>query len=323
MSLAPSSPYFYAPNSVRQVMLATATTLLPAIAVHLYFFGASLAIQFALALTASIITEAICLKLRGKPIWRYITDGSAFFTAGLMALAFPPLAPWWLIVVCSIFAIAIGKHAYGGLGQNPFNPAMLGFAVAIVSWPSLMLLWQEGVPFSAQLNAIFGTPLDAFTSATPLDHFKTAQRSAQNFKAADFTQWGAMAWINVAYLFGGLLVIIKRSWEVSGGFLFGLTLVTGIFWMIDSNLYANPFFHLFSGGTMLGAFYIATDPVSGSTTPRGQLIFGFGAGVLCAFIRLFGAYPDGIAFSVLLMNMCVPLIDRATYPAPFGLKDKK
>lgn len=320
MNLAPSSPYFYKKTSVQRVMLSVAATLLPAILVHLYFFGTALLIQIVLATATAILTEAAFLKIRGKPIFIFISDGSVFLTALLLALALPPLAPWWLIVVSTFFAVLIGKHIYGGLGQNPFNPAMLGFAVAIVSWPSLMLFWQEGVSFSSQIVAIFGTPTDALTSATPLDQFKTAQKFTAHFQSEQFTPWGAMAWLNVAYCVGGLfLCLIKRiPWEVPIGFLGGLAAITGIFWLVDSHFYANPFFHLFSGGTMLGAFFIATDPVTGCATKKGQFLFGAGAGVLCAFIRLFGAYPDGIAFSILLMNLCAPLIERATTPQPFG-----
>ena len=323
MTLAPSSPYFHKKTSVRRVMLTVAAALIPAILVHCYFFGAALIIQIMLASATAIATESAFLKIHGKPIKIFITDGSVFLTALLLALALPPLAPWWLIVVCTFFAVLIGKHIYGGLGQNPFNPAMLGFAVAIVSWPALMLLWQEGVPFSAQITAIFGSPTDALTGATPLDHFKTAQRFTEHFKAADFTTWGAMAWLNVAYLAGGLFLCVTKRIprEVPASFLGGLAAITGIFWLTDTHFYANPFFHLFSGGAMLGAFFIATDPVTGCATKKGRFLFGAGAGVLCAFIRLFGAYPDGIAFSILLMNLCAPLIERATTPQPFGFKD--
>lgn len=325
MKLAPSSPYFHNKNSVRRVMFSVAAALIPAILVHIYFFGVAILIQIALATATAIITEALFLKIRGKPIFIFISDGSVVLTALLLALALPPLAPWWLVVVCTFFAVFIGKHIYGGLGQNPFNPAMLGFAVAIVSWPSLMLLWQENVPFSTQITAIFGSSADALTAATPLDHFKTAQKSTEHFKAVNFTTWGAMAWLNVAYLIGGLFLCLMRRvpWRVPLAFLSGLTFIVGIFWLVDSAFYANPFFHWFSGGAMLGAFFIATDPVTGCATKQGQIVFGLGAGILCAFIRLFGAYPDGIAFSILLMNLCAPLIEKITTPIPFGLQENQ
>ncbi len=318
-----SSPYFHQKRSVARVMFSVSAALIPAFLVHCYYFGSAIFIQAFLCISTALFTEAVFLKLHGKPVFIFISDGSAILTALLLCLALPPLSPYWLTMTATFFALFIGKHLYGGLGQNPFNPAMLGFAVAIVSWPSLMLLWPESaVSFTQSLSFIF-SQTDAISSATPLDQLKTAQKTLHHFNAQDFGAWSKMAWLNSAYLLGGvMLCFLKRiSWRLPVGFLLGIFGVTALAWMIDSKHFASPLFHLFSGGTMLGAFFIVTDPVSGCATPKGQWIFACLCGFLCAVIRLFGAYPDGIAFAVLLMNICAPFIERLTTPKPFGLKD--
>lgn len=330
-------PYLVNNASVQRVMLQVLAALLPGIAVYVWAFGPMIVVQIAIATVAALAGEAFMLKLRNKPLGLYLGDGSAIVTAWLIALAFPPLAPWWLIVVGVLVAIVIAKHLYGGLGQNPFNPAMIAFAVCIISFPALMSQWPPvdlKVSLGEQLRLVFGLipRLDAMSGATPLDTLKTALKigevdttvasvlaSGQTFGHFAGKGW---EWIMAAYLLGGLWLWQRKiiTWHAPAGFLAGIALLAGALWLWQPASFASPLFHLLSGGVMLGAFFIVTDPVSGCTTPKGKLIFGFSAGVLAYLIRVFGGYPDGVAFAVLLLNICVPLIDMYTQPAIFGNK---
>ncbi|WP_319239695.1 RnfABCDGE type electron transport complex subunit D [uncultured Propionivibrio sp.] len=330
-------PYLTQDVSVRRIMLNVLAALLPAIAVYVVLIGPAVLMQLGIATLVALLGEAAMLKLRDKPLALFLGDGSAIVTAWLVALAFPPLAPWWLIAVGTLFAIVIAKHLYGGLGQNPFNPAMIAFAVCIVAYPSLMSQWppvDAGSGIGEQLALIFGQAprLDAMSGATPLDALKTALKGADNGltvaavlnNPAVFGHVGGKGWewVSLAYLVGGLWMWQRKiiGGQVSAAFLAGMALIATALWLLHPDQFANPLFHLFSGGTMLGAFFIVTDPVSGCTTPRGKLIFGFSAGLLAYIIRVFGGYPDGVAFAVLLLNICAPLIDHSTQPAIFGMK---
>jgi electron transport complex protein RnfD len=290
-----------------------------------------------LASITALSAEALMLKLRNRPIKPFLMDGSALLTAWLLALSLPPLAPWWLVVVGTFFAIVIAKQLYGGLGYNPFNPAMVGYAVLLISFPVIMTHWpapielaQAKLSFANQLEYIFGASnsmnLDAVSMATPLDYLKTQltlHHSVQDIvSAAQFGLLGAKGGelIVGAYLIGGLYLLQQRliTWHLPIAFLAVLALMAGAFYLADPTRFANPLFHLFTGASMLGAFFIITDPVSGPTTPKGKLVFAAGIAVLTYLIRVYGGYPDGVAFSVLLMNMCVPLIDAWTQPRVFG-----
>ena len=339
-------PYLTQNVSVRRVMLQVLAALVPAIAVYAWLLGPIILVQIGIASIACLLAEAAMLALLKKPLGLFLGDGSAIVTAWLIALSFPPLAPWWLIVVASLFAIVVAKHLYGGLGQNPFNPAMIAFAVCIVSFPALMAQWPPVAPIELhasyadrigeQLALVLGSAprIDAMSGATPLDALKTALKLGAGqvtvaATLADARSFGYVAgkgweWVAASYLLGGLWLWQRKiiSWHAPGGFIAGLALLAGALWLIDPTRFANPLFHLFSGGTMLGAFFIVTDPVSGCTTPRGKLIFGVAAGVLAYLIRVFGGYPDGVAFAVLLLNICVPLIDLYTQPPIFGMKSK-
>ncbi|TWO82304.1 electron transport complex subunit RsxD [Denitratisoma oestradiolicum] len=330
-----NSPYFRQPASVRSVMLRVLLALVPGIAAYSHFFGPAILIQLALASLAALAGEALLLRLRKKPVWLFVSDGSALVTAWLIALTFPPIAPWWLIVVATLFAIVVVKHLYGGLGQNPFNPAMAAFALMIVAYPQLMSQWPAAgfTDFHAQLALIFGERhLDAVTMATPLDALRTALHSAETptTLAAIFggsQSFGVLGgkgweWVAAGYLLGGAWLLQQRiiTWHMPAAFLAVLALTAGAFHLYNPEQFAGPLFHLFTGGAMLGAFFIVTDPVSGATTPRGKLIFAAGIGLLTWIIRSFGAYPDGVAFAVLLANICVPLIDMYTQPPVFGHK---
>jgi electron transport complex protein RnfD len=334
-----SPPYLLKNASVQRVMLQVLAALIPGIAAYVWIFGPVILVQLALATATALAAEAAMLKLRDKPMSLFLSDGSAIVTAWLIGLTFPPLSPWWLIVTGTLFAIIVAKHLYGGLGQNPFNPAMIAFAVCIVSFPSLMSQWPAiglKVDFMEQLGIVFGTfpRIDAITSATPLDSLKTALKLEDGqFSVADllanqdvfgFFAGRGWEWVTGGYLLGGLWLWQRGiiSWHAPLAFIAGLSLLAGGLWAYNPAQFANPLFHLFSGGAMLGAWFIVTDPVSGCTTLRGKIIFGFFAGALAYIIRVFGGYPDGVAFAVLLLNICVPLIDMYTQPKIFGMKDK-
>jgi electron transport complex protein RnfD len=335
-----TSPHIYLPVSVRAVMAKVLAALVPGIAAYVWFFGGGILITLTLATLAALAGEALMLKLRDKPLAPFLSDGSAVVTAWLVALAFPPLSPWWLIVAATLFAIVVAKHLYGGLGQNPFNPAMAAFAVMIVAFPALMSQWPAAarpLPLAEQLRIIFAgaSPIDAVVMATPLDALRTAFASGEGHATvasalAGYPGGGLVAgkgweWIALGYALGGLWLLQQRvfTWHVPAAFLGTLVLLSGVFHMAAPERFAPPLFHLFGGAAMLGAFFIATDPVSGAITPRGKLIFAAGAALITYVIRIFGAYPDGVAFGILLMNMCVPLIDMNTQPPIFGRKGEK
>ncbi|MCX7168061.1 MAG: RnfABCDGE type electron transport complex subunit D [Rhodocyclales bacterium] len=332
-----NSPYFLKPTSVQSVMLRVLVALLPGIAAYIWFFGAAIVVQIALASITALAAEALMLRMRSKPVMMFLSDGSALVTAWLIALTFPPIAPWWLTVVGVVAAIVIAKHLYGGLGQNPFNPAMVAFALMIVAYPSLMSQWPAAdfTDFVPLWNAIFGErQLDAITMATPLDALRTVLRDPEQRamiagllgNKATFGNVGGHGWEWVAagHLLGGLWLLQQRiiTWHMPAAFLTTLLVISGGFSLYDAERFAGPGFQLFTGGAMLAAFFIVTDPVSGCTTPRGKLFFAAGIALLTWIIRTFGAYPDGIAFAVLLMNIAAPLIDMYTQPPVFGHKIK-
>jgi electron transport complex protein RnfD len=320
---------------MRKVLFA----LMPGIVVYAWLFGGGILITLTLATITALSTEALMLKLRNRPIKPFLTDYSAVITAWLLALAIPPLAPWWLIVIGTAFAIIIAKQLYGGLGYNPFNPAMIGYAVLLISFPVLMTKWpaalsltETKLSFMDQFHFIFSNVLpanvtiDAVTSATPLDYLKTQLKLKQSMDSIqDAPLFGILGtkdgeYVALAYLLGGLFLWQQKiiTWHLPFAFLGSLAAVAGLFWMVDSTQFANPIFHLFSGASMLAAFFIITDPISGPTTPKGKLYFAIGVGTITYLIRVYGGYPDGVAFAVIFMNICVPLIDMHTQPRVFG-----
>jgi Na+-translocating ferredoxin:NAD+ oxidoreductase subunit D len=320
-------------------MLKVLLALVPGIVAYVWIFGGGILISIFLATITAISTEALLLKLRNRPIKTYLLDLSAVVTAWLLALALPPLAPWWLVVVGTGFSIVIAKQLYGGLGYNPFNPAMVGYAALLISFPVVMTQWPATLTladtplnFMAQLQFIFtqtlpaNTLIDAVTSATPLDYLKTQRMlnidTSTIMQSPIFGVAGAKGaeLITLSYLMGGLYLLQQRiiSWHLPTAFIAVLALISAIFYVSDATQFANPAFHLMSGASMLCAFFIITDPVSGPTTPRGKLYFAAGVAILTYVIRVYGGYPDGVAFAVLIMNMCVPLIDANTQPRVFG-----
>jgi len=325
------SPYLRQAPSVRGVMLTVLLALLPGIAVYVWQFGAGILVNLLLASVVAVAAEAAVLQLRGRAVGLAVGDLSALVTAWLVALSLPPLVPWWLTVLAVLIAIVAAKHLYGGLGQNPFNPAMAAYCTMIVAYPALMSQWPAPgqLDFGTQLDLILGGArnIDAISSATALDALRTglrapaatvdALRQTSPFGTLGGSGW---EWVGAAYLLGGLLLLARRviTWHMPLAFLLTLALVSGTAWLIQPAQFAPPWFHIASGGALLAAFFIITDPVSGATTPRGKLIFGAGIALVAWLIRSFGAYPEGIAFAVLLMNICVPLIDMKTQPPVFG-----
>ena len=322
-----SSPHLPVRPTVAGLMRRVLIAMIPGTAAMVICFGIGVLVNLLVALLAALATEAVLLRLRQRPLQPFITDWTAVLTAALFALALPPLAPWWLTALGAAIAIALGKQLYGGLGQNPFNPAMVGYVVVLISFPTELTYWTpQPVGIGASLQAQFGAAdralLDGLTGATPLDALRSGLAQAQLVNEAIgglAGRWG-WAWINGGFLLGGLWLVVKRdiSWRIPLAVLAGMGLTALLFWLIDSDRYASPWFHWSSGAAMLGAFFIATDPVSGATTPRGKLIFGAGIGVLVYVIRSWGGYPDGMAFAVLLMNLTVPLLDDHTQPRVYG-----
>lgn len=329
------SPYILDRASVTQVMAWVLAALLPGIAAYVWLFGPGILVTLTIATVTALGAEAAMLKARGLPVLPFLTDLSAIVTAWLLALSLPSLAPWWLIVTGTLFAIVVAKHLYGGLGQNIFNPAMVGYAVLIVSFPVQMTQWAGPLqlahahPGLAQSAAvIFGmdVKLDGLSMATPLDALRTGllqQHTVDEVMTKPiFGHYGGVGfeWLAGFFLLGGLGLWAKRiiSWHVPLAFLAGIWLTAGFLHFFDPGRYGAPWFHLFAPSVMLGAFFIATDPVTGATTPKGKIIFGLGAGFLTLLIRTWGGYPDGVAFAILLMNVCAPLIDAYTQPKVFG-----
>jgi len=303
--------------NTNQVMRQVIYALVLGIGAQVYFFGFSVLVQIMLAVITALAAEALILKMRGMQIASTLNDGSAVLTAILLAIAIPSIAPWWIIVLGVLFAIVFGKQLFGGLGNNPFNPAMLGYAFLLVSYPLQMTQWPS--EFQGVLGIFEVSGIDVLTGATNLDYAKTQLMLGQSITALTFDNISQM-WINLGFLLGGVYLLLRRVifWHIPSALIVGMLLMSSILYFIDPVQYSSPVFHLVNGATMLAAFFIATDPVSASTTPLGRLIYGFAIGVIIIIIRVFGGYPEAVAFAVLLMNITVPLIDYYTQPKVFG-----
>jgi len=329
------APHTVAPNSVRRVMLLVLIALIPGVAVYANFFGLGVVVNILLASIGALLAEALCLRLRNQPLRLYLADLSAVVTAALLALALPPLTPWWLTVSGAAFGIVFAKQVFGGLGYNLFNPAMVGFAALLVSFPSYMTVWPRpdaALSFADTVAAIFGgripdaLSVDAVTSATPLMVMRNELKLGATMDEVGanplFGSMGGVGWewIGMAFLAGGIFILGLRviRWQIPVAMLGSLFACAFCMHAVDPGAYAGPMFHLFSGATMLCAFFIATDPISAATSDTGRLIYGAGIGVATYAIRTWGGYPDGVAFAVLLMNAAAPLIDRYTVPRIYG-----
>lgn len=339
MQFTTSNAPFIAPeNSVQKMMLWVLIALLPGIITMIWQFGYGVLFNICIAVSTALLAEAAILYLRGKPVLPAISDLSATITALLLALSLPTLAPWWIPFVGAAIAIIIAKHLYGGLGYNPFNPAMIAFAILMVSFPKAMTVWtlpqtlqQAGFDFSSVLSIVADQLpakefIDAVTAATPLDELKTQLnlgKTITEIQQADiFGQYAGKGWewVSCAYLLGGLWLMYKKviSWHIPVGLLGVLFVIALLFYLLEPGHAPSPLFHLLSGGAILGAFFIATDPVTAATTIKGRLIYASLIGLLTYIIRTWGGYPDGIAFAVIIVNMAVPTIDYYTQPRVYG-----
>lgn len=331
------SPHQPAPIRVRRVMLDVLLALLPGIGMHVAVFGPGVLIQITLACGFALAFEAMALRARGRPQQPFISDLSAPVTAVLFALCIPPLCPWWISAIGMLAAIGVAKHIYGGLGFNLFNPAMVGYAVVLLSFPRELSQWlapasllPQGVGLGDALQAILGNPAalpwDTLSSATPLDVLRNQAGQDQMINeirhAPIFGDFGGRGWewIANAWLLGGAYLLWRRvvHWQVPFAVLASAIALSLPFWLSDPDMHPSPLQHVFSGGLMFAAWFVATDPVTGCASPRGRLVFGAGVGVLTLVLRRWSDYPDGVAFAVLLMNALAPLIDRYTRPRVFG-----
>ena len=351
-----SSPHTHSSNLTARFMLWVIAAMIPAVTVQCYYFGIGVLIQILLAVGFAYLLELLVTYLRRKPLLFYVSDFSVILTALILAVAIPPYAPYWIILIGTFCAVILGKHVYGGLGQNPFNPAMVGYVVLLISFPLQMTSWMppiallnEPPTWNDTLAIIFkglssdgysliqlvGT-IDGISQATPLDSVKTGLHSGKslidiasspifsgnNFWLGAFGH-GWWQW-NLAFLVGGLFLIWKKiiHWQIPTALLLTLTALAAINWLLTPETALNPLWQLFSGATMFCAFFIATDPVTASITPRGKIVFGALIGFLIYIIRYYGNYPDAVAFSILLANICVPLIDHYTRPRVYGYSVK-
>lgn len=336
----PTSPHIHADITVAALMRRVLVALVPAIVTSIYFFGWGLLVHIAVAIAVGLGCEALMLKLRHRPVKPFLQDGSVLVTATLLAFCIPPLSPWWITAIGVFFAIVVAKHLYGGLGYNPFNPAMIGYIILLISFPKEMSSWMPAhilngleVGLADTIRIIFAgdfpykLSIDALSMATPLDSVKAElglSKTVDEIKAgsAIFGDFGGVGWewIGNWIFLGGVWLIYKKviSWQVPLAMLGSLFTIALIFYLKDASNYASPMFHIFSGAAMLGAFFIATDPVTSCTTPLGRILFGAGVGILTYVIRVWGGYPDGVGFAILLMNMAAPTIDYYTQPRVYG-----
>lgn len=328
-----TSPHAHGPLSTSRVMQQVLLATVPGVLVLTHFFGFGTLVNIVWAAALAIAFESLALKLRKRPLAFYLSDCSALVTAVLLGVALPPYSPWWLIAVGMASAILMAKHLYGGLGYNPFNPAMVGYVVLLISFPVQMTAWApprgagELPGLIEALQACF-TPAtyDGVTMATPLDVLKQNNSLLIEDLWSSNPQFGRWAglgweWANLAFLAGGLWLLYQRvfTWHAPVAMLASITLLSALFYDGGSSASGgSPLFHLLSGATMFGAFFIVTDPVTSAVSNRGRLVYGALIGVLVYLIRVWGNYPDAVAFAVLIMNLAAPLIDQYTQPRTYG-----
>lgn len=308
-----SSPHTHSGESVQRIMLDVIIALLPALATAIYFFRMDAVRLMSVCVISCVLMEAICRKLMKRDVT--ITDFSAVITGLLLAFNLPPSLPSWMAVVGAVVSIGIAKQVFGGLGYNPFNPALVGRVALLISFPVAMTSWNA--------------PFDSITSATPLGTLKEA--GVYGLSNQMTTQYltgnmnGCIGEVSAAaLLIGGVYLLIRKviTWHIPGSYLGTVAVCSGILWLINGETNMPPHFHLLVGGVMLGAIFMATDMVTSPVTRKGMVVFGIGCGVLTMLIRKWGGYPEGVSFAILLMNAVTPLINKGTKPRVFGVKKK-
>lgn len=342
-----SGPFDHQRSSVSKTMGLVMLALLPATAFGIYQFGWPALYLFLTTLLAALLAEFIGLRMAGKPAKLYLLDGSALLTGWLLAMSLPPWAPWWIGVVGAFLAIIVGKHVFGGLGQNLFNPAMVARVALLISFPLEMTTWITPLPWHSpqapglleSLSITFGsgqTFIDAVSGASTLGHVKTELGRGLELSAALPQAYSLVSLAtgmvagsmgetsSLLLLAGGLFLLFKRiiSWHIPVAMLTTLALLATLFHTLEPDRYTDAGYHLLTGATMLGAFFIATDLVTSPVTLRGQLLFGAGVGALIYIIRTWAGYPEGLGFAILLMNAMTPLIDHYLKPRIYG-RDRK
>ncbi|MCA0131565.1 RnfABCDGE type electron transport complex subunit D [Winogradskyella alexanderae] len=323
-----ASPHVHSDRTSKRIMYDVLFALVPAFLVSLYVFGISAFIVTAVAIVSCLVFEYVIQKYLLKTNIT-IGDGSALITGILLAFNLPSNLPIWMVIVGSLAAIGIAKLSFGGLGYNIFNPALVGRVFLLISFPVQMTLW----PTAIENNTSF---VDAITGATSLGAIKEGLMAGETMTEIGtripstmnmlfgFTGGSLGEISGLALLLGGIYLLARKviTWHIPITVLVTMGIMTGIFWVIDPEQYANPMIHILSGGAILGAFYMATDLVTSPMTKKGMVIFAIGIGVITVVIRLFGAYPEGISFAILIMNAFVPLIDKYFKPRRFGTKIK-
>lgn len=314
-----SSPHFKGKDSVPKIMYAVIISLMPAVIASLYFFRLQALIVYLLSVSACLATEAVFLKVRKKPMFS-LWDGSAIITGLLLAMTLPPSLSPELVVIGAVASIALGKQVFGGLGNNIFNPALVGRAFLQIAFPVAMTTWTPPAM----------TAVNTATFATPLGDLKFQAALSQGTLASIKD----LFWGNVggslgetsaaALLLGAAFLLVRKAmdWRIPTGIISMLVIFTGIFWLTGPEQYASPLFHVFAGGLIIGAFFMATDMVTSPIAPLGAWIYALGIGLLIGLIRLFGGFPEGVMFSILFMNTFVPLINRYTKPRILGERSR-
>lgn len=339
-----TSPHAHNTQTTGAVMQLVILATIPGVLALTLSFGWGTLVNIALACLFAVALEAIALKFRGRPIGFYLRDYSATVTAVLLAIALPPYAPWWLVLTGIFFSIIVAKHLYGGMGYNPFNPAMVGYVVLLISFPVQMTSWAapiallpESVSIPGPIDTLFIAlgfmqipAVDGFTMATPLDLLRQNNALMIEDLKSQYTQfgrWGGLGWewASLGFLAGGLFLLYRKiyTWHAPVSMLVTLFLMSAIFYDGgSSNSIGSPTMQLLSGATMFGAWFIVTDPVSSAVSNKGRIIYGACIGILIFLIRKWGNYPDSVAFAVLLLNFAAPFIDHYTQPKTYGHSKK-
>lgn len=339
------APYVGPKADVAALMLQVLAALVPAALAHIWFFGPGFLFNLLVAAIFAAAGEIVMLRLRSRQAETGLSDFSALVTAALLAFALPSLTPWWVTASGALFAIVIAKHLYGGLGFNIFNPAMAGYVMILVAFPVHLNLWVaprmgdidyqtltmlQTLQFTLTGLLPDSISFDAISRATPLDAMKAGLNNMQTVtEIRALPIMGSIGgrgweWVGIFLAVGGIWLLIKRiiRWQIPAGVGIGLLLPATIIYILDPGANPGPGFHLFGGGAILCAFFIATDPVSAASSPKGRFVFGLGVGLLIYAIRRWGSYSDGVAFAILIMNMSVPAIDYLTRPHIVGHDDK-